>query len=78
MQDASKTYKASELVAALEALIDSHGDLPVLLNDPDTGWLLDVGVAFAPYDKSEPDYPARIEINANYHGAPTGAKPTIQ
>lgn len=31
---------ASELVTAMQAAIQEHGDLPIYLDDPDTGWVM--------------------------------------
>lgn len=46
MPDVQKTLLASELIAALQAGIAKRGDLPVWLDDPDTGWPL--GIALDP------------------------------
>ena len=40
--------KISELIEELESLKDIHGDLPVCLEDPDTGWLLKIFVESKP------------------------------
>jgi hypothetical protein len=37
---------ASTVVATLQALIAEHGDLPVWLTDPDTGWILDIDLEY--------------------------------
>ena len=62
--------KASKVIAALQALIEKHGDLPVCVDDADTGWRLALGAEF---HKEGPDgLPSRIEIRADYHGLPEG------
>lgn len=42
---------ASEYIKEIQKAIDEKGDHPIYLQDPDTGWGLDVGVEYSPDDK---------------------------
>ncbi len=55
---------ASEAIKAIQALIDKHGDLPISLDDPDTGWQMPIGVIF--------DEEGLILITSAYTGEPNG------
>lgn len=65
--------KASKVIAAIQALIDKHGDLPLVVRDPDTGYQLDVGVVHRlPNEHYTVDTAFEcIEITSNY-GKPEG------
>lgn len=65
------TCLASELLEALRAHIERHGDRPIYARDPDTEWLLPIGLVAKPAD-SEEELPARFEITSDYHAAPPG------
>lgn len=69
----NNTYRASELIVALQKLIAAHGDLPVVTKDPDTGWRMEIGVVHRPEKRIE-EWPERIEIRTSYYGRPDGAK----
>ena len=73
MEDPRYFPKASNVIAALQALIEKHGDLPVCVNDADTQFRLAPGIIFSPagIDYGE-EYPDRIEITSYYHGLPEG------
>ncbi len=70
-----ETYKASELIIKIQDLINQHGDVPVIANDPDTGYRLEIGIVFRPENKVE-EYPDRFEIKSTYYGRPEGHKET--
>lgn len=72
--DFDHTYRASELVALLQGFIAAHGDVPVVLKDPDTGWRMEVGCLYRDAKPTE-GYPARIQLYGDYHTRPRGAKP---
>jgi len=60
-----KPPKASEVIKAIQALINEHGDLPVVLDDPDTNWILPIGV-----EVQEDDGVNTIRITSCYFGEP--------
>lgn len=68
-----KPPKASEAIAAIQALIDEHGDLPIALNDPDTQWVMPIGV-----DVDIIDGQSLIMITSTYYGKPHGCIGNIQ
>ena len=68
-------YKASELIEKLTELIKEHGDLPVIADDPDTGWRMRIGIVHRAEDKGE-EYPERFEIKTEYYGDPEGCLDT--
>lgn len=73
MTDEKKKYcKASALVDALMRAIKDHGDLPICLDDPDTGWQMEIGLELAEVDEYEPDEPRRLQITSAYNGKPDG------
>ena len=45
--------KTSELIAALHDAIKKHGDLPVRIDDPDTGWALEPFVKHGTVDNKQ-------------------------
>jgi hypothetical protein len=65
------TFLATELVARLQQLIREHGDLPVLVKDADTDWLLELGLFYAPADA---EGAACFLVGSSYHGEPHGRK----
>jgi len=75
----NKRARARDLVEALLDLIDKHGDLPIFLDDPDTGWIMDVGVektAITPYSLNDLGLKTGdcyIAITSSYSGKPDGA-----
>lgn len=66
------TCKASQLLAAVSARIEAHGDLPVYARDPDTDMRLPLGLVFCPADPAE-GWPARLELTTDYNRPPPGA-----
>jgi|GEM_PF-6950479 len=66
-----KTCTATQLTEALRKLIEQYGDLPVYSDDPDTLWLLPIGLIHKPANESE-EWPERLEIKTDYHGRPDG------
>lgn len=60
-----KLPKASEAIAAIQKLIDAHGDIPIALDDPDTGWIMPIGVEYQNNDGEE-----IIAVVSDYHGKP--------
>ena len=71
MEDPRYFPKASKVIAALQALIEKHGDLPVCVDDADTSRCLAVGVVFS-RENSVYGLPDRIEITSEYHELPKG------
>lgn len=69
MRPNRKTLKASELISVLVQAISEHGDLPVYLDDPDTGWLLGVNINTDTKRRLEdyPQYDEVFTIVASYH-----------
>lgn len=65
----TKCPKASKLIAALQTLIEKHGDLPICVLDADTEWLLEIGLQYKPED---PYTQSHIEITSDYHELPEG------
>jgi len=63
--------RASQVIKALQKLIDIHGDLPVCLDDPDSGYKLKIGVIYRK-EKNIEELPERLEILANYEDKPEG------
>ena len=61
-----KTYMASELILKLVEFVNEHGDMPVVADDPDTDWRLEIGVVVKEADDDE-GWPKRIEIKSCYH-----------
>ena len=65
---AQRIKLASELVAALQAAIQEHGDLPIYLDDPDTGWAMPL--IFDPMGEAlREDYPENgpcMSLTASY------------
>ena len=49
----------TEIIAGLQTLVERHGDVPLVMTEGDTGWLLIPHIRF----ESEP---ARIEVCGNY------------
>jgi hypothetical protein len=66
------TCKASQLIAALHAMIEQRGDLPVYARDPDTDLRLPLGLVFAQADNAE-GWPERLELTTDYNRPPPGA-----
>ncbi len=64
-----KTCTASQLIERLQSLIEKHGDLKVLLDDPDTGWNLEIGLV---YGEDYDGMPERFEITGSYGSRPDG------
>ena len=62
-----KPPKASDAIEAIQKLIDENGDLPIALDDPDTGWTLPIGVEVQSLDGEK-----LIMITSAYHGEPDG------
>jgi hypothetical protein len=60
---------AKDFLAALQALVDEHGDRPLYLHDPDTDWLMPAGLMAV---KADEDGPERFEITSDYHWEPDG------
>jgi hypothetical protein len=71
-EDEKRYCMASALVEALRKAIDEHGDLPVCLDDPDTGWQMEIGLELAEVTEYEPDEPRRLQITSAYNGIPDG------
>lgn len=46
---------ASEVIAAIQAKINEHGDLPMALDDPDTGWILPIEIIHQDAEENEHD-----------------------
>jgi hypothetical protein len=65
------TCAASQLIDALRAHIEAHGDVPVYSDDPDTDMRLPLGLVFRPADAAN-GWPARLEVKTRYEGRPTG------
>jgi hypothetical protein len=65
------TCKASVLVKRLQEFINTHGDLPIYVDDPDTHWRLPIGLVFRPTRENE-GLPNRFEIKTEYHRRPKG------
>lgn len=67
-----KIKLASELVAALQAAIQEHGDLPIYLDDPDTGWAMPL--IFDPTGKAlhgeYPDVGPCMSLTSSYADTP--------
>lgn len=62
---------ASQLIERLYQMIAEHGDVPVLVRDTDTEWLLPVGLVGI--STPDEDWPSkRIEIRSSYHRLPDG------
>jgi len=61
-----KPPKASQVIKAIQDIIDKHGDLPMVLDDPDTNWLLPIGV-----EVQEDNEVNRIKITSCYSGEPS-------
>ena len=76
-QDFTTTYRLSDLLQKLQEMLETHGDLPVVLADPDTGWRMEIGVTHDEADDIE-EWPERIEVNGAYSGRPSGANPSPQ
>ena len=66
-----KAPRASEVIKAIQLLIDKHGDLPVCADDPDTAWRMRIGIIFKQCDVKE-ERPDRFEIKTDYHIEPKG------
>ena len=60
-----KPPKASEAIKAIQSLIDQYGDLPIALDDPDTGWTMPIGVEMQAIDGGN-----MILITSDYCGEP--------
>jgi hypothetical protein len=58
---------ASDLLDAIKSLIDQHGNLPIGLIDPDTGWLLPIGLDIDEYEGKK-----TLLIVSAYYGVPDG------
>jgi len=63
--------RASQVIKALRKLIDIRGDLPVCLDDPDSGYKLRIGIIHRK-QKTIEELPERFEIRANYDDQPEG------
>jgi len=46
MAESTKLSKASEVINAIQELINKHGDLPLCVVDADTGWLMKPSIEF--------------------------------
>lgn len=73
----ARTCAASQLIDRLREMVDQHGDLPVYLRDPDTDYLLPIGLLHKREDAVE-EWPARLEIRSTYGGRPDGDFPQKQ
>jgi hypothetical protein len=64
-----KAITASSLIRQLQAIMSTQGDLPVLLRDPGTDWLLNVALSVneAPADAASPQC---IELIVRYDDNP--------
>lgn len=69
--DFMKAPKASDVINALERLIEKYGDLPVCADDPDTSWRMPIGIVHKADDKIE-EWPERFEVKTDYHSEPKG------
>lgn len=58
---------ASEVIDAIKKLIDEHGNLPMVLIDPDTDWVMPIGITTKELDGRQ-----IIVINSGYWGVPDG------
>lgn len=67
--DDKKTCTTTQLIAGLQKQLRERGDLPVYLDDPDTNWVLPIGIMFREADEYDP---ARLEITSGYYGRPEG------
>ena len=62
---------ASDVIKALMVLIDNYGDLPICLDDADTGDRMEFGIVHKlPYTREE--FPERFEIKNDYIFEPKG------
>ena len=59
--------KATEVIAAIQKMVAEHGDLPLALDDPDTGWIMQIGLIFNSVAQVE-----MILITGDYCGNPDG------
>lgn len=59
-----KPPKASEVIAVLNKMIDEHGDKPVCLLDPDTTWLMPIGLKFDDVEINQ----GLILVTSGYYG----------
>ena len=69
--DYNKAPKASEVIIALQKLIDKHGDLKVCADDPDTSYRMRIGVVHKEENRCE-ECPERFEIKTEYGDTPEG------
>ena len=58
-----------EMISQLQALQAAHGDIPVWLHDPDTGWVMDITLACTTamddYGSDAPG-PLHVAIESSY------------
>ncbi len=62
-----KPPSALEVIEAIQKLVDEHGNLPMVLIDPDTDWVMPIGI-----NKKELDGRQIIAINSCYYKDPDG------
>lgn len=65
-----KAISASSLIRQLQAIMSTHGDLPVLLRDPGTDWLLNVALSVNEAPPADAASWQRIELIVRYDDNP--------
>lgn len=63
--------RASQVIKSLQLLIEKYGDLPICVDDPDTGWRMPFGIIHKQENIAE-EWPERFEIKTDYHTTPKG------
>jgi hypothetical protein len=58
------------LIRQLQTIVSTHGDLPVVLRDPGTDWLLNVALSFNETPPADAPSWQRIELMVRYDDNP--------
>jgi hypothetical protein len=66
----AKALNASSLIRQLQAILSTHGDLPVVLRDPGTDWLLNVALKVNETSHADAASWQRIELLVRYDDSP--------